>query len=59
MQDVLQWYAGLWMPIKIGVWVLAILLVYAVIKRLVKLAILVTILIILIFALRAVMASVP
>lgn len=58
MDEFLIWYSSaptLW---KIGVWLLGGLLVLSIIKRLVKLAILVTVLLILIFVLRAVIQSV-
>ena len=53
MQDVILWYEALPAPFKIAVWVLAFVFVLSILKRLLKLAILVTILIILIFVLRA------
>ncbi len=53
MADILVWYHALAPPIKILVWVLIAFVGLALLKRLVKAAILVTILIILIFVARA------
>ncbi len=54
MEDVILWYEALPVPFKISLWVLGFFLLIAIVKRLAKLAILVTILIILIFVARAV-----
>lgn len=53
MADLIDWYVALSMPFKLVVWVLGILLGFALIKRLVKLAILVTVLLILVVVLRS------
>lgn len=52
--EILIWYGALAAPFKVLVWLLATGLILSIVKRLVKLAILVTILLILIFVLRAV-----
>jgi hypothetical protein len=57
VEEVLAWYAALPIPLKIVLWVGLILVGLSIVKRLVKLAILVTILIILIFVLRAVVMN--
>ena len=59
MDEFVALYASLSSPLKIVVWVLAIVLLMSLIKRPVKLAILVTILIILMFVARAIYLSVP
>jgi hypothetical protein len=48
MDEILGWYYALATPFKIVVWVLLVFLGLAILKRLVKLAILITILIVLI-----------
>ena len=54
MEEVILWYHALPIPFKVAIWVLGFFLLIAIVKRLAKLAILVTILIILIFVARAV-----
>ena len=59
MDEILNWYAALGAPFKIAFWVLIVFVGLALIKRLTKVAILVTILIILIFVARAVIVNLP
>ena len=59
MEEIVAWYESLPPPFKIGMWVLGVFLVIALLKRLTKLAILVTILIILILAAGAIANYVP
>lgn len=54
MGDILSWFFNASTPIQIAVWVLLGLFVLSIVKRLVKVALLVTILIILIFVALAV-----
>jgi hypothetical protein len=54
MEEVVLWYQGLPTPFKVGIWILGLFLVIAIVKRLAKVAIWLTILIILIFVARAV-----
>lgn len=54
IEDILIWYSALAAPFKVLVWILLTGLVLSILKKLVKLAILVTILLILIFVFRAV-----
>ena len=53
MSEIVLWYGALPPVFKIVVWILAVILGLSILKRVVKLAILVTILLILIFVLRA------
>ena len=53
MSEIVLWYGALPPVLKIVVWILAVILGLSILKRVVKLAILVTILLILIFVLRA------
>ena len=50
MADLVVWYEALATPFKVLIWVLAVFLILAIIKRLVKIAILVAVVILLIFA---------
>jgi len=59
VEEILSWYAALGAPFKIAFWVLIVFVGLALIKRLTKVAILVTILIILIFVARAVIVNLP
>jgi len=54
MGEIMTWYAALTAPFKVLLWVGVVFLGLSILKKLTKLAILVTILIILIFVLRAV-----
>lgn len=59
MDEILGWYEALGAPFKLAFWVLIVFVGLALIKRLTKVAILVTILIILIFVARAVIVNLP
>ena len=59
MEEILGWYEALGAPFKLAFWVLIVFVGLALIKRLTKVAILVTILIILIFVARAVIMNLP
>ena len=59
MEEILSWYAALGAPFKLAFWLLIVFIGLALIKRLTKVAILVTILIILIFVARAVIVNLP
>lgn len=50
MNDMLEWYQSLATPLQILVWVLILFLGFSLIKRMVKVAIVVFVLIVLIFA---------
>ena len=54
IEEILIWYGALAAPFKVLVWILVTGLILSILKKLVKLAILVTILLILIFVFRAV-----
>lgn len=49
MNELITWYTELAVPLKIAFWVLVVFLGLAIVKRLVKIALLVTLLIIVIF----------
>ena len=57
MEEIVAWYSSLPIPLKLLFWVGVVSIGLSILKKLTKLAILVTILIILIFVLRAVVMN--